>query len=379
MSLVDKMNMWASSAQAQSPEPVIGILEPEWPEIVEDDTEDTSSHPELPLYSQAIIGSEAYKLLLEDLRRESSLHSDTSRVWTMDTVRHQIMGGLSPTRISKNQNPCVHNVEFLLSLRGIKERLVREGMRRGLNHHGAYDPASTVVLVSSCNNYTQAATLEEYVDQTWDSRGSRLLELIKSISAEDFKTVDSYCKLDVRIATHTPRIIHLTKTNPTGASGGLDSILHSVSTPDVLSIRAKGLSNSISEYGTELCWVASALQNSDAIVRYSPSVFQPVLESRGRSTHSWILHPGPSTRFQDCQRCKSSGGSTNTSSRSLPKAFRQRGDHQNSQGWNYLRSFCCLLFTKTVSTGLNIPGVSQDQDAQFSSSSRKDLCASGML
>jgi hypothetical protein len=273
MSLIDKMNMWAGGAKAQSPEPVVGLSEPEWPESAEDDTEDTSSHPNLPLYSQAIFGSEAYKLLLEDLRRESSLHSDTSRVWTMDTVRHQIMGGLPPIRISKNQNPCVHDVEFLLPVRGIKERLLREGMRRGVHHHGAYDPASAVVLVGSSNNYTQAATLEEYVDQTWDSRGSRLLDLIKSISALDFKPVDSYCKLDIRTTNQKSRIIQLTKTNPTGASGGLNSILHSVSTPDVLSIRAKGLSYSISEYGTELCWMASALQNSDAIVRYNPSVF----------------------------------------------------------------------------------------------------------
>jgi hypothetical protein len=203
MSLIEKMTMWASGAEGGSPEPLVSLPELDWLEGVEDEIEDASTHLDLPLYSQAILNSEAYKLLLEDLRREASLHSDTSRVWTMDTVRHQIMNGLSPARISKNQDPCIHDVEFLVPLRGIKQRLSREDMKWAFNRDGAYDPTKILVLVNSCNNYTQAVTVEEYVGQAWGSRGSKLLDLIKAICAQNFETVNSYCKMDLSIVIDT--------------------------------------------------------------------------------------------------------------------------------------------------------------------------------
>jgi len=190
MSLADKMNMWASGAEGQSPEPAAHGPDPEWLENVEDDIEGGSGHFELPLYSRAILDSKAYKQLLEDLQRESLFHSDASRVWTMDTVRHQIMSGLSPTRISKNESPCVHEVEFLVPFRGIRERLLKEAKRRAVNHE-SYDPSTAVVLVNSSNKYTQAVALGDYINQTWGSRGSRLLDLVKGIFAQKVETVNS--------------------------------------------------------------------------------------------------------------------------------------------------------------------------------------------
>ena len=190
MSLADKMNMWASGAEGQSPEPAANGPDPEWLENLEDDIEDGSGHIELPLYSRAILDSKAYKQLLEDLQRESLFHSDASRVWTMDTVRHQIMSGLSPTRISKNESPCVHEVEFLVPFRGIRERLLKEAKRRAVNHE-SYDPSTAVVLVNSSNKYTQAVALGDYINQTWGSRGSRLLDLVKGIFAQKVETVNS--------------------------------------------------------------------------------------------------------------------------------------------------------------------------------------------
>ncbi|KAK0620545.1 hypothetical protein B0T14DRAFT_233851 [Immersiella caudata] len=271
MSLADKMNMWANDAEGQSQEPMIHGPDEEWLEGVEDDIEDDPpSHSDLALYSRAILDSGAYKLLLEDLQRESLLHSDASRVRTMDTVRHQIMSGFSLTRISKNQDPCIHEVEFVVPLGGIKRRLWKEATRRAANPE-FYDPATAIVLVSSSNNYSQAVTLGEYIDQTWGSGGSRLLDLVKSIPAQDFETVNS--------RSYT--------------CDGLVSVRHSVSSPDILSVRAKGLSYSVSEYGAELCWVLSALQTCDAV---EPTCFRPSVINAG-SGEPWEISTLIDTTF----------------------------------------------------------------------------------
>ncbi|KAK1752678.1 hypothetical protein QBC47DRAFT_432305 [Echria macrotheca] len=195
MTLDEKINMWTRSGDGQSPEPVIGTPDSEWLESVNDDhDEGGSNNTELPLYSRAIIDSEAYNLLLGDLRRESSLSLDASRTWTVDTVRHLILCKLPHPRISKNQDPDLHEVEFLLSYSDMKQRLIREEKKVENKYGGGQ--ADIIVLISSCNNHTQAVTLKEYVDQTWGWRGSWLLSLVKGISSLNPERLSTFGELD---------------------------------------------------------------------------------------------------------------------------------------------------------------------------------------
>jgi len=187
MSFTEKIVAWLDRPERQSPEPVDAS---EKFEGVEDDLDLSSNHAELPLYSQKIFQSKAYKFLIEDLLKESTLQWEGSQLWAADAIRHRIIGGLPPTKISKSRDPCIHDIEFQIPQQGIKRRLQHEMERRTVGIREAM--LTAVVLVSSSDDVIQATTVEEYVKQTWGLRDMRLFDIIGGLLAEELSP--SNCK-----------------------------------------------------------------------------------------------------------------------------------------------------------------------------------------
>lgn len=189
MSVAEKILMWDSSYEGQSPgpgdasEPLVGVEE----------GAEASSHHEVSLYSRAALHSKPYRLFIKDLLKHSSPHwGESQPCWTMDSICHRIMRGIPPPSISNCRCRRVHKAEFRIPWRHIKQRILREKERRNASTGKAISAA--VVLVSSSNNVIQATTLEEYIRQTWGMTDLMLLTAIRDIMAQNDSLAESRCK-----------------------------------------------------------------------------------------------------------------------------------------------------------------------------------------
>ncbi|KAK4167959.1 hypothetical protein QBC43DRAFT_310533 [Cladorrhinum sp. PSN259] len=262
ISFTEKILAWLDRPDRQSPEPVDAS---EQFEGVEDDLDLPSNHAELPLYSQKIFQSKAYKFLIEDLLKESTLQWGESRLWTADAIRHRIMAGFPPTKISKNRDPCIHDIEFQIPQQGIKQRLQTEMERRGVGIREAM--LAAVVLVSSSDDAIQVTTLEEYVKQTWGLRDMSLFDIIGGLLAEELSPSDYDSD---GLVSMMPAL--------TDNSDGLMSISAALTSIDTISVKAKGVSYSVADRGAQLAWMLAALDDSDyqpgEVTCTRPSIFQ---------------------------------------------------------------------------------------------------------
>ncbi|GAB1318464.1 hypothetical protein MFIFM68171_08674 [Madurella fahalii] len=175
MSVAGNILTWDSSPSSQIIE---HVNVSERFEGLEEDLEEAS-------LDRRIIGG-PYKLLIEDLLKESSLDWGESQLWTMDTIRHQIMSSIPTTEFRLRWPYYIHAAEFRIPWQHVKQRLLREKYNRNV---GIWDAMpTTVVLVSSSNDVTQATTLKEYVCQTWGFgyNVTQLLQSVLSIITQEF-------------------------------------------------------------------------------------------------------------------------------------------------------------------------------------------------
>jgi hypothetical protein len=177
MSLLDKMGMWGRNSNKDKTHCDISDLF----EGVDDCEDEDSDQAELSVYRKAIVNSAAYEWLIASLIRESSFHWDESQPRIMvDEVRHTILTQIPTGTISKRQAPCKHSASFELPWRTLEQRLEEECVNRGIATLGLAIPGSVVATCSS-SDQIQISTVRQYMEQTWPSGGTGLLNVLQRV------------------------------------------------------------------------------------------------------------------------------------------------------------------------------------------------------
>ena len=174
MSLLDKMSLWGR--KSGSNEPTVQVCEC-FDGVKEEEDEDISiSQLELSTYSKTIVSSTAYDWLIDNLLKESSFHWDEALPRIMvDAIRQRILDELPIYMVSKRQDPTTYKVTFHFPRGPLERRLKQEN---DVGQTAERRLSDIIVLTCSSVDEIQAATVAEYLDQTWTSGGSELLKVL---------------------------------------------------------------------------------------------------------------------------------------------------------------------------------------------------------
>jgi hypothetical protein len=175
MGIDDKMNLWRRHMDDTDD----GIDRPGdeyYPETIDDTyPEDIDVHfPELEAYRELINKIPAYQWLSESLRRELRLTSPEPS--SLDTIRTEISNSLPSSRIvSRYDQPATYQVTFIL-----KWDLIAF-IREQEFETGSFGFLGKIITITGTNQDAQATTCLQYLNQTWHSYGTDILQLIESI------------------------------------------------------------------------------------------------------------------------------------------------------------------------------------------------------
>lgn len=247
MSLLDKMSMWNQNFDSEQRLDNCDLFEG-IDDIEEDEVDQEAANvdkSELSLYSNAIMNSKAYDWFVTQVLRNSSLHySETQISSSIQQIRQKILKSLPAGSISKSRVPNTYTVGFHLPWRS-----------SNLNSGIEYDPflvqpkqplSECIVLSCSSDDQLQAATVRQYLDQTWSSGGKELLYVLQQA-------------LDASHAVAT-------LPDKTALQGFHDDT--------GICISVTGPPYSISECGEQLAWLVAALHPSDpdSVVHSTPVI-----------------------------------------------------------------------------------------------------------
>jgi hypothetical protein len=174
MSLSEKMDLWNSKAAAD-PEaiPYSDILFDGVKDEDDDDDDDNdderNSLAGVLAHSNVIFQSGALIWLVSSLQNRSLLQwgSDGSEDLAVNRIRQQILKTLPPERISKRRQPREHQVTFWLKWGHIINRPPEERIDR-----------LDTIVITACSGKTQAATVRQYLSQTWPGSWETIFKLL---------------------------------------------------------------------------------------------------------------------------------------------------------------------------------------------------------
>ncbi|KAK4153991.1 hypothetical protein C8A00DRAFT_33245 [Chaetomidium leptoderma] len=231
MSLSEKMDLWNSKA-AVDPEhiPCSDIL---FDDVKDDDDDDDESNTLAGVlaHSNVIFQSGALIWLASSLQNRSLLQweSDGSEDLAVNKIRQQILKTLPPERISKRRQPREHQVTFWLKWGHIINRPPEEWMTR-----------LDTVIITACSGKAQAATVKQYLSQTWPGSWEPVFGFITGDQTQITARLD----------------------------GGN------------MVVTAAGPAYTLAECGEQLGWIAAALwpPARDSVVYYTPSILRRHVE-----------------------------------------------------------------------------------------------------
>lgn len=169
MLLSDKMALWNSKATevgtyVNENELFVGVT----------DEEDTIDTPELSKYNKTVIESKSFKWLIDSLRRELALRRDFDESEGFnhrESLRRKITENLPTGKISKSQPPTTHSVTFRVPGWALLDAA-------GLNLFRSESPLHEAIVITICSRDAQAASLEDYMKQTWPSTWRTIFNLV---------------------------------------------------------------------------------------------------------------------------------------------------------------------------------------------------------
>ena len=206
MSTLEKISLWESKTEMNDPEVEKDDL---FEGVGDDDEENMTNEDQLHLYDKVLLSSAAYDWFIAALRRECSLHWCPQQPRIMiEGIRQKILQKLPSGKISKRRLPPEHHVTFQLWWRPLAVGIRREQRRHQPTPQTTFSISEIVTATGSASE-AQVATIEEYFNQTWPSKGMGLLRVLDGLV--DAKS--SYGKLaDTRSLAHAKGISHIKRS-----------------------------------------------------------------------------------------------------------------------------------------------------------------------
>ncbi|KAI3558797.1 hypothetical protein CABS03_11437 [Colletotrichum abscissum] len=176
MPLSEKLALWDSKAtevgtSLSDNELFVGVT----------DEEDTIDTAELSKYNKTVIESKSFKWLIDSLRRELALRRDFDESEGFnhrEILRRKILEILPTGKISKSRPPNTHSVTFRVP------GWVHLGAA-GLNLFRSESPLHEAIVITICSGDAQAASVEDYMKQTWPSTWRTIFNLVHWASVDD--------------------------------------------------------------------------------------------------------------------------------------------------------------------------------------------------
>jgi hypothetical protein len=137
----------------------------------DDDHNENNSLARALAYSNVISQSRALTWLVSSLQNRLLLQweSDGCEELTVNRIRQQILKALPPERISNKRRPQEHTITFRVMWGHIASRPPTIGLH--------------TIIITACSGNAQAATIEEYLGQTWPGSGTSVLGLLLDLYA----------------------------------------------------------------------------------------------------------------------------------------------------------------------------------------------------
>ncbi|KAE8321631.1 purine and uridine phosphorylase [Aspergillus sergii] len=200
---------------------------------VDDDipTEDDDNDlPGLETYRELIMDSPVYKWLLGSLRRELDLQP--AEPDARGAIRNRILDSLPPSgRVSRYDQPSIYQVKFTLNwdLMAFVKEQEYDTKKEGF--------LGRIITITGTRQDAQAMTCLQYLHQTWQSFGDKILQLVEAtlLDGPDYK---HRCALP----------------DNTQLAAWVDE-------KDLL-VEVTGIGESIAEIGEQLAWLGAALRSS---------------------------------------------------------------------------------------------------------------------
>ncbi|KAG7045647.1 Ammonium transporter 1 [Colletotrichum scovillei] len=224
MLLSDKMALWNSKATevgtyVNENELFVGVT----------DEEDTIDTPELSKYNKTVIESKSFKWLIDSLRRELALRRDFDESEGFnhrESLRRKITENLPTGKISKSQPPTTHSVTFRVPGWALLDAA-------GLNLFRSESPLHEAIVITICSRDAQAASLEDYMKQTWPSTWRTIFNLVY------------WASVGVSGIVYADILHDKTKVSASSEDGTLIVNLH-------------GTAHTIAECGEQLAWLQTS-------------------------------------------------------------------------------------------------------------------------
>ena len=141
--------------------------------------------PEINAYQDLIRKSPAYHWLLGILRREFNTELGSSD--SLDYIRSQISAFLpQDTKVSRQIRPVCHYAMFDIDVDLLS-------FARDQEYGGPSEYIGKIITISGTDDYTQALTCGQYLEQTWPSTASHVLGIVKLLLEQSPGTLQS-CK-----------------------------------------------------------------------------------------------------------------------------------------------------------------------------------------
>ncbi|KAK1484393.1 hypothetical protein CABS01_13816 [Colletotrichum abscissum] len=228
MPLSEKLALWDSKAtevgtSLSDNELFVGVT----------DEEDTIDTAELSKYNKTVIESKSFKWLIDSLRRELALRRDFDESEGFnhrEILRRKILEILPTGKISKSRPPNTHSVTFRVP------GWVHLGAA-GLNLFRSESPLHEAIVITICSGDAQAASVEDYMKQTWPSTWRTIFNLVHWASVDDSGRIYE-------------EILHdRTQVSASSEDGTLIMNLH-------------GTAQTIAECGEQLAWLQTSYANA---------------------------------------------------------------------------------------------------------------------
>ena len=142
--------------------------------------------PEINAYQVLIRKSPAYHWLLGVLRREFNTEPGSSD--SLDYLRDQISAFLPHNaRVSKQSRPPSHRILYRVDMDLLN-------FVRDQGYEGPSECIGKIITISGTEDYSQALTCVQYLEQIWPSTASHMLSILKLVIEKGSDTLQT-CKL----------------------------------------------------------------------------------------------------------------------------------------------------------------------------------------
>ncbi|KAH6892893.1 hypothetical protein B0T10DRAFT_509295 [Thelonectria olida] len=223
-------------------------------------------------YEEFIRESDAYHWLLTRIRQYSQLTFEISDVMLEigTKIRNELRTQTTLHKMSSREPPSLVAMTFDLDW----------NPSRFMHEHGLTLPLEEALRKTLCLtgswNEAQAATVLDYMDQTWPHSGRALIALLQ--------------KLVCAAEGEECSCIHHEATHRTAQPASKAQLTASIHSPSVCSISVTGGSYLVSEIGEQIAWMASTLRSPPAnldMVACTPRIknFHAAVQGEGSPTN----------------------------------------------------------------------------------------------